>query len=159
MGSTKINHWNAVRRRVSFFLKTKGIFFGKNMFLTFLRHAPLPRKPMGVSYKKWLLEQYNNGELKAFPIDKSRKTKKQRKEGRDAYLRYLDSPEWRKKREEVFLFHGRFCCKCKTNNRLQIHHLTYVNLFNEKMEDLMVLCKPCHIIEHGNGKKRKKVTI
>jgi cytochrome c len=38
------------------------------------------------------------------------------------------------------------------NNRLEIHHKTYKNIFNEKMEDLELLCHSCHQQEHGFAK-------
>jgi len=37
------------------------------------------------------------------------------------------------------------CERCGTTEKLQSHHLRYKNLYDVKMEDLMVLCQRCHI--------------
>lgn len=77
------------------------------------------------------------------------------KKWRGQYNRYIKSPIWSKKRKEAFLFHGKFCHKCTNTTNLQVHHLTYENIFNEKMEDLMILCKPCHKRVHEKNYKKK----
>ena len=56
------------------------------------------------------------------------------------YYKYLESHEWRQKREEVFIHHGKFCIACKTTTDLQVHHMTYQRVFNEKLRDLRVVC-------------------
>ena len=38
---------------------------------------------------------------------------------------------------------------CGVKHRLQVHHLTYERLGNERDEDLKVLCWACHEREHG----------
>jgi hypothetical protein len=70
------------------------------------------------------------------------------------YKEYLLSPEWRAKRIQAFQHYGRKCCKCARTKNLQIHHKTYINIFNEPMEDLMVLCKRHHEEIHGINKVR-----
>ena len=60
------------------------------------------------------------------------------------YYKYLESHEWRQKREEVFIHHGKFCIACKTTTDLQVHHMTYQRVFNEKLRDLRVVCWVCH---------------
>ncbi len=63
----------------------------------------------------------------------------------EEYRAYLDSPEWRAKRLEALAFYGRRCRKCgETRGVLHVHHLHYRNIFYEKMEDLTILCPPCH---------------
>lgn len=37
----------------------------------------------------------------------------------------------------------------KHATKLHLHHITYKNLFNEKPEDLILLCAVCHMKEHG----------
>lgn len=60
------------------------------------------------------------------------------------YLEYLKSKEWQDKRNEVFELKGRQCQKCQSTTNLRIHHGTYANIYNEKLEELFVLCENCH---------------
>jgi len=72
------------------------------------------------------------------------------------YFEYLKSIAWRNKRIQAFRFHGRKCSICGAKRLLQVHHKTYDHIFNEPMEDLVVLCIPCHKKEHGIKKVQKK---
>jgi len=36
------------------------------------------------------------------------------------------------------------CQRCGVTHKLQVHHLTYEHLYNERLGDLQVLCKSCH---------------
>ena len=65
------------------------------------------------------------------------------------YNEYMASEQWAEKRKEAFKHHGSFCHLCKTRKRLQIHHLSYKNLGDEPMKDLVPLCKTCHSAVHG----------
>jgi|TARA_Y100000034_G_scaffold103482_1_gene129050 5-methylcytosine-specific restriction endonuclease McrA len=68
----------------------------------------------------------------------------------DDYLEYMNSPEWKEKRDEIMAENEFICqkCGCMANH---VHHLTYKNFGNESREDLMCLCKECHEEEHeGN---------
>lgn len=64
------------------------------------------------------------------------------------YNIYLSTNEWKIKREEVFQRDMNLCqiCKLKTSN--EVHHLTYKNVFNEKLEDLVAVCHECHVEHH-----------
>lgn len=64
------------------------------------------------------------------------------------YHEYINSDLWWQKREEVFNFKWRKCEKCWIEHSLQIHHWTYVRLWNELLEDLFVLCNSCHFELH-----------
>lgn len=57
---------------------------------------------------------------------------------------YYKSEEWEKIR--IFTLHRaqNRCQRCGAEKNLQVHHLTYDNLYNEKPQDLEVLCKKCH---------------
>ncbi len=76
------------------------------------------------------------------------------------YKAYLESKEWKKKKEAFKaskLFKGG-CFVCNTF-RVDIHHKTYKRLFNERLTDLVALCRSCHnkvhdmIAFHGNREK------
>ena len=64
------------------------------------------------------------------------------------YYDYLASAEWAEIRNDLFTNRGRKCEYCGSTHRLQIHHLTYVNVFKEEPEDLVILCAACHKAEH-----------
>lgn len=71
----------------------------------------------------------------------NRKKKRKRFRSKEEYYK---SKEWETVR--VFAIHsaGKRCQKCGASGILQVHHLTYDNLYNEKPQDLEVLCKKCH---------------
>jgi 5-methylcytosine-specific restriction endonuclease McrA len=39
------------------------------------------------------------------------------------------------------------CCR-KESAILEVHHLTYVRLWRERLEDVTVMCQRCHSTEH-----------
>lgn len=70
------------------------------------------------------------------------------------YNDYLRSPQWRQKRQQLFEQRGKCCERCgldmgELGISPDVHHKTYDNLFNEPLEDLEVLCRPCHKKHHG----------
>jgi hypothetical protein len=69
----------------------------------------------------------------------------------EAYLtEYLKSDHWKAVRGRALLRAGGYCAGCRRQMRhLEVHHLTYRNLGQEKESDLMVLCHRCHEKEHG----------
>lgn len=64
------------------------------------------------------------------------------------YQAYLKSKFW-KQRREIYLEHYRgFCQRChKVKSPLQLHHVTYERLRTENLEDLLLVCKSCHVKE------------
>jgi len=69
-----------------------------------------------------------------------------------AYNDYINSPEWRAKRELVLKRDGYKCTKCPCKLNLEVHHLNYKTLFDEDLNDLVTLCHKCHMKEHPNYK-------
>jgi 5-methylcytosine-specific restriction endonuclease McrA len=65
------------------------------------------------------------------------------------YKNYILSKHWRKKRKRKLREQNYQCQNCKTKENLQVHHKHYRTLFNEKLSDLVVLCKTCHEEVHG----------
>lgn len=59
------------------------------------------------------------------------------------YKKYIRSTEWKRKKSELLKNHP-FCTRCSSKEKLQVHHMNYRNLGNEKDLDLVVLCKKCH---------------
>jgi hypothetical protein len=61
------------------------------------------------------------------------------------YADYLRSDEWIRKRTIRIQTDGNSCAICGSSNHLQVHHMTYKNVPNEKNSDMITLCRNCHI--------------
>lgn len=73
------------------------------------------------------------------------------------YKEYLKTKHWKKAREQRLKIDGYVCSVCKSNKRLQVHHLTYENIHNEDVfTDLITLCEDCHAKVHKKQIKLKK---
>lgn len=66
------------------------------------------------------------------------------------YNLYINSDEWRLKRNYILNKRGYKCERCFSKKNLQIHHITYENLGFELDNDLIILCKNCHQYVHQN---------
>jgi RNase P subunit RPR2 len=89
----------------------------------------------------------------------SSERKRQRAAWKAAYRLYLDSPEWKRKRQEVLAHFGNKCYECGKAGGNQVHHLRYAKRWgDELMCDFRVLCRDCHRMLHPKKKKvvRKK---
>ena len=60
------------------------------------------------------------------------------------YTEYLNSEEWKRKRELRIQTDGKVCSICGSSNVLQVHHMTYKNIPHENNSDLITLCRACH---------------
>lgn len=65
------------------------------------------------------------------------------------YEKYLKQKHWRDLRKVKIWASNYACEKCGSGENLEVHHLTYVRIKRELLEDLQVLCGPCHAEEHG----------
>jgi hypothetical protein len=61
-----------------------------------------------------------------------------------AYHWYLGSAFWRERREFILGRANHICEKCEKRRATEVHHLTYIRVFQELPSDLIALCKPCH---------------
>jgi hypothetical protein len=68
------------------------------------------------------------------------------------YHDYLKSPQWKKKRRLVLERDGRICQICFVEKAVDVHHMTYVRIFKERLTDLKSVCRKCHEAIHGIGK-------
>ena len=66
-----------------------------------------------------------------------------------SYKDYLHSDVWRGKREKKLKEVDDRCQLCYSPDKLQVHHRTYDRIFNERLGDLIVLCKDCHETFHS----------
>lgn len=86
-----------------------------------------------------------------------------------SYKQYLHSDEWESKRDAV-IQRSRLrakegdsapfgvCERCSYSPWrpcLQVHHKTYERIYNERLEDLILLCPKCHREVHNLEKKKK----
>jgi hypothetical protein len=63
---------------------------------------------------------------------------------REAYERYLLSPEWRERRAAGMRRARGMCEGCGKARAVQVHHLTYTRVGREMLFDLVAVCDPCH---------------
>jgi 5-methylcytosine-specific restriction endonuclease McrA len=75
------------------------------------------------------------------------------------YHTYLQSEEWNAKRTLVLNRDNNLCQLCKTEPALDVHHLTYDNLYNEPLEDLQALCRACHVNIHSTALEKIQSTV
>lgn len=84
------------------------------------------------------------------------------------YDDFLYSELWQKTKSKFFnwrLRQGKHqsCEFCNSINYLVVHHMTYVRVGNERMEDLLLICRDCHTGVHELHKKiggrLKKATL
>ena len=70
------------------------------------------------------------------------------------YKEYIKSTAWYQKRLARLKKDKYTCQKCGDTEFLEVHHLTYDNLGDEPMEDLVCLCRDCHQAIHDKyGRK------
>ena len=94
-----------------------------------------------------LIERYYNKSERTFPLPPAAST--------DLMLyrfnkhQYLNSPEWKTKRQHMLKQTHYTCQMCGTQRNLHIHHISYKNLYREPDSDLAVVCANCHSHLHA----------
>lgn len=70
---------------------------------------------------------------------------------------YLKSEHWITLRDALYKEVSHKCEKCSRSDRgLNVHHLSYENLWNELREDLIVVCCFCHAEYHPEYKMTRQ---
>ena len=70
--------------------------------------------------------------------------------GRSArYQAVMRSAGWRRRRSRALRAAGRRCQECGAGGPLDVHHLSYAHLGDERPYELAVLCEACHGRLHG----------
>ena len=70
------------------------------------------------------------------------------------YRQYLETNHWQRMRNMKLKEVGYKCQLCgKVDEILHVHHNTYERIGNEDMNDLIVLCKHCHMKFHDEDLK------
>jgi len=65
-----------------------------------------------------------------------------------AYHRYLGQDFWRERREHILKPANGKCEKCGQRPPTEVHHLTYIRVFQELPSDLLAVCRQCHAEIH-----------
>lgn len=65
-------------------------------------------------------------------------------ECREAYQRYLQTPEWLAKRDLVLEREQRTCEGCRSAPATEAHHTTYAHIGEEFLFELVAVCRQCH---------------
>lgn len=69
------------------------------------------------------------------------------------YKDYLQTPHWKRLREDKLRAAGRRCQICSSDSvTLNVHHNNYKNRGKELDRDLIVLCRGCHSLFHEHGR-------
>lgn len=72
---------------------------------------------------------------------------------KDAFLKsystYLKSSSWMKKRNSALARDKGICQGCLEEKATQVHHLSYRNVGNELLFELVSVCDKCHEIAHS----------
>lgn len=87
-----------------------------------------------------------------------------KEDNKEKYKLYLCSREWNEKVNKVRVRSKGVCERCKLNPGGQTHHLTYIRLYKERLDDLADFCDFCHKYVSGKSnydpkqqkRKRKK---
>jgi len=58
--------------------------------------------------------------------------------------KYLHSGKWREKKRLIHQRDRNRCQQCGTTNNLEVHHIFYLSLGDEPLEDLVLVCRKCH---------------
>ena len=64
------------------------------------------------------------------------------------YNKYIRSNYWKEIKEQVLERDDHRCRLCNSKIDLHVHHRKYDFLGNEKLEELITICKRCHYIIH-----------
>lgn len=74
------------------------------------------------------------------------------------YKDYLRTKHWRLLREKIAKLYDYSCADCGKSivEGYEIHHLTYKRIGNEKIDDLVCLCKDCHEKRTKDIKEKKE---
>jgi hypothetical protein len=68
--------------------------------------------------------------------------------GRSGYAEYLESNHWRGFRARYLAVYKPTCRKCRSSEGIELHHVTYARLGNERPDDIEPLCRKHHEAHH-----------
>lgn len=95
-------------------------------------------------------------EIKCAQIDQDKQRESQ---FWNEYSDYLESDKWKKKREKVLRRDENVCQGCDSRMANVVHHLTYENLYDEFLFELVAMCGPCHTKLHRRRDERETTKL
>ena len=72
------------------------------------------------------------------------------------YTAYLASAHWQFVKRKALTHAGNRCQVCNGEDRLDVHHRTYVRIGCEWPADVTVLCHDCHELFHRHRKLKRR---
>jgi len=69
------------------------------------------------------------------------------------YKQYLQTDQWKRKRELVLDRANQLCEGCRERPATEVHHLTYDRVFDEFLYDLVAMCDVCHAKCHPESEQ------
>ena len=64
------------------------------------------------------------------------------------YEEYILSKDWALLKEIRLKKDNNQCVLCKSKEKLVCHHITYIRLYHEDINDMIILCSRCHSRMH-----------
>jgi len=71
------------------------------------------------------------------------------------YSEYIQTYEWKLKREAVLARCNWLCEGCRKQKATVVHHVTYSHVGNELLFQLVGLCRDCHDKVHGHDEAQE----
>jgi 5-methylcytosine-specific restriction endonuclease McrA len=68
-----------------------------------------------------------------------------------------NSRQWRCRRDEVIVRQRFRCGRCGQERHLQVHHLSYDHLGDERPDELVALCLMCHWTVHNDEQEARRL--
>ena len=72
------------------------------------------------------------------------------------YNTYCGTRHWQETRRKALQRAGYKCEICGTGKNLNVHHITYEHVWDERPEDLLVCCRSCHTNIHWSDRERTR---
>ena len=85
-----------------------------------------------------------NNNLEQLQVIYSEYRDNEKQKSYESYSNYLSSESWRDKRIKVLQRDKYICQGCFTQKATEVHHLTYENLYDELLFQLISVCHSCH---------------
>jgi len=69
-----------------------------------------------------------------------------------SYYAYLKTDHWQHIRRTKLRLTRNRCQLCGSRNKLNVHHRSYAEVYQEQLDDLIVLCEQCHSTFHKTNR-------
>ena len=112
----------------------------------------IPTNPFSQEIRNQFRDSRNAEGQKVIEIWQAIRAEKYKNESvrwRKDYVDYLSSERWKQKRKIALERDGYKCQGCLTKAASEVHHLSYKNIGNELLFELVSLCHDCHKRIHG----------